>query len=54
MIFYFDLIKVIRQKGAQFVIDTTGESLLKTLPENPLVVKPNNHELAGIIWGRTK
>lgn len=44
--FYFDLIKVIRQKGAQFVIDTTGESLLKTLPEKPLVVKPNNHELA--------
>lgn len=44
--FYFDLIKVIRQKGAQFVIDTTGESLLKTLPENPLVVKPNDHELA--------
>lgn len=44
--FYFDLIKVIRQKGAQFVIDTTGESLLKTLPENPLVVKPNNYELA--------
>lgn len=44
--FYFDLIKVIHQKGAQFVIDTTGESLLKTLPENPLVVKPNNHELA--------
>ena len=44
--FYFDLIKVIRQKGAQFVIDTTGESLLKTLPENPLVIKPNNHELA--------
>ncbi|KRL87481.1 1-phosphofructokinase [Ligilactobacillus apodemi] len=44
--FYFDLIKIIRQKGAQFVIDTTGESLLKTLPEKPLVVKPNNHELA--------
>lgn len=44
--FYFDLIKLIRKKGAQFVIDTTGESLLKTLPEHPLVVKPNNHELA--------
>ncbi|MGX5378162.1 1-phosphofructokinase [Ligilactobacillus sp. LYQ135] len=44
--FYFDLIKIIRQKGAQFVIDTTGDSLLKTLPEHPLVVKPNNHELA--------
>ncbi len=44
--FYFDLIKIIRSKGAQFVIDTTGDSLLKTLLEHPLVVKPNNHELA--------
>ena len=44
--FYLDLIKIIRAHGAQFVIDTTGESLLKTLPEQPLVVKPNNHELA--------
>ena len=40
--FYFDLIKIIRSKGAQFVIDTTGESLRKTLAEKPLVVKPNN------------
>lgn len=46
--FYSDLIKIIRSKGAQFVIDTTGESLLKTLPEQPLVVKPNNHELADL------
>lgn len=44
--FYFDLIKQIRARGAEFVIDTTGESLLKTLSQNPLVVKPNNHELA--------
>lgn len=44
--FYFDLIKVIREKDAQFVIDTTGDSLLKTLAEHPLVIKPNNHELA--------
>lgn len=44
--FYFDLIKLIRSKGAQFVIDTTGESLMKTLEQQPLVVKPNNHELA--------
>ena len=44
--FYFDLIKIIRSKGAQFVIDTTGESLMKTLEQQPLVVKPNNHELA--------
>ena len=46
--FYFDLIKIIRSKGAQFVIDTTGESLRKTLVEKPLVVKPNNHELADL------
>ncbi|KRL02152.1 1-phosphofructokinase [Liquorilactobacillus capillatus] len=46
--FYFDLIKLIRSKGAQFVIDTTGESLMKTLKENPLVVKPNHHELADL------
>ena len=46
--FYFDLIELIRSKGAQFVIDTTGESLLKTLAQKPLVVKPNNHELADL------
>ena len=46
--FYFYLIKIIRSKGAQFVIDTTGESLRKTLAEKPLVVKPNNHELADL------
>ncbi|WP_409022422.1 1-phosphofructokinase [Dellaglioa sp. P0083] len=44
--FYYELIKVIRSKGAQFVIDTTGEALLKTISEKPLVVKPNHHELA--------
>lgn len=44
--FYFELIKIIREHGAEFVIDTTGESLLRTLKEHPLVVKPNHHELA--------
>lgn len=46
--FYFDLIKIIQSKGAQFVIDTTGESLRKAVAEKPLVVKPNNHELADL------
>ncbi|KRN09279.1 1-phosphofructokinase [Liquorilactobacillus mali] len=44
--FYFELIELIRNKGANFVIDTTGESLMRTLKEHPLVVKPNHHELA--------
>lgn len=39
---------MIREKGADFVIDTTGESLMKTLEKKPLVVKPNNHELADL------
>lgn len=44
--FYQKLIKIIRDKGASFVIDTTGDDLMDALPEQPLLVKPNNHELA--------
>ncbi|WP_155286143.1 1-phosphofructokinase [Lacticaseibacillus zhaodongensis] len=46
--FYRDLLPLIHQAGADFVIDTTGEALLATLPEKPLVVKPNHHELADL------
>ena len=46
--FYFELIELIINKGADFVIDTTGESLMRTLKEHPLVVKPNHHELADL------
>lgn len=44
--FYLDIAKMIQAQGADFVIDTTGQALLDTLPLHPLVVKPNNHELA--------
>lgn len=44
--FYDRLIDVCKQKGAQFVIDTTGKALLEALPHRPLLVKPNHHELA--------
>lgn len=44
--FYRDLIPLIHERGAEFVIDTTGQALLDTLPLKPLVVKPNHHELA--------
>ncbi|MCQ4085980.1 1-phosphofructokinase [Saccharibacillus sp. JS10] len=44
--FYERLITVIHERGAQFVIDTTGEALLQALPHGPLLVKPNHHELA--------
>lgn len=44
--FYLDIAEMIQKQGADFVIDTTGQALLDTLPLNPLVVKPNHHELA--------
>lgn len=44
--FYDRLIAVIKERGAKFVIDTTGDALLQALPHGPLLVKPNHHELA--------
>lgn len=44
--FYSRLIAVCKQKGAEFVIDTTGQALKDALPLGPLLVKPNHHELA--------
>lgn len=46
--FYLDIAKMIQAQGADFIIDTTGQALLDTLPLHPLVVKPNNHELADL------
>lgn len=44
--FYQSLIPVIKERGAEFVVDTTGQALLDTLAYEPLVIKPNHHELA--------
>ncbi|OMD37423.1 MULTISPECIES: 1-phosphofructokinase [Paenibacillus] len=44
--FYDKLISVCKQRGAEFVIDTTGSALKMALPHQPLLVKPNHHELA--------
>ncbi|MDM8212857.1 1-phosphofructokinase [Enterococcus hirae] len=44
--FYNELIQIIEDKEAEFVIDTTGRELKEALPKKPLLVKPNNHELA--------
>lgn len=44
--FYQELIDIIREKGADFVIDTTGDDLKNALVKKPLLIKPNNHELA--------
>lgn len=44
--FYQELIQIIKDKEADFVIDTTGQDLMDALEQQPLLVKPNNHELA--------
>ncbi|SDF81015.1 fructose-1-phosphate kinase [Fontibacillus panacisegetis] len=44
--FYERLISVCKQNKAEFVIDTTGMALQKALIHQPLLVKPNHHELA--------
>lgn len=44
--FYDRLTSVCRKTGAEFVMDTTGEALLKAVAHKPLLVKPNHHELA--------
>lgn len=46
--FYQELLPEVKEAGADFVIDTTGQALLDTLTYQPLVIKPNHHELADL------
>lgn len=46
--FYLRIAKTVYEKGADFIIDTTGQALLDTLQYHPLVIKPNHHELADL------
>lgn len=45
---YKEMIPLVRKSGAQVVCDFEGEPLLDALANNPLLVKPNNHELEAI------
>ncbi|HGS1706490.1 1-phosphofructokinase [Streptococcus pseudopneumoniae] len=49
-VIYKDLISLTRQTGAQVVCDFEGQTLIDSLDYQPLLVKPNNHEL-GAIFG---
>ena len=49
-IVYKELIGLTRKTGAQVVCDFEGQTLLDSLEFEPLLVKPNNHEL-GAIFG---
>ncbi|WP_159559571.1 1-phosphofructokinase [Streptococcus halichoeri] len=45
---YNVLIPIAKQAGAEVVCDFEGQTLLDALEYQPLLVKPNNHELAAI------
>lgn len=45
---YNRLIPLVRETGAQVVCDFEGQTLLDSLAHQPLLVKPNNHELEAI------
>jgi len=42
---YEELVKICSDSRAQFVVDAEGELLKKVLPYQPLLIKPNHHEL---------
>lgn len=44
--FYEEVITRCNEKNAEFMIDTTGQELLAALEHQPILVKPNHHELA--------
>ena len=47
---YGDIMERLKGRGISFVVDATGELLLKVLKYQPFLIKPNNHEL-GEIFG---
>ena len=47
---YERIMERLKEKGVKFIVDTTGESLLKVLKYNPFLIKPNHHEL-GELFG---
>ena len=47
---YERIMERLQEKNIKFIVDTTGESLLKVLKYNPFLIKPNNHEL-GELFG---
>lgn len=42
---YERIMERLQNKGVKFIVDTTGDCLLKVLKYNPFLIKPNHHEL---------
>ena len=47
---YERIMERLQNRGVKFIVDTTGESLLRALKYNPILIKPNHHEL-GELFG---
>lgn len=47
---YERIMERLQSRGVKFIVDTTGESLLRALKYNPFLIKPNHHEL-GELFG---
>ena len=45
---YDELIALVLEKQARFVIDTTGDDLQRALPAKPILVKPNRDEVQAL------
>ena len=51
---YEKILQRLSGKGVKFVVDATGELLLKVLKFKPFLVKPNHHELGDLFSVTTK
>lgn len=45
---YEQILFRLSRKGVRFIVDASGELLLRVLPERPFLVKPNHHELSAL------
>lgn len=46
---YFTWVKTCREAGAKVILDADGELLAEGLKASPYLIKPNNHELSGLL-----
>ena len=46
--YYDELIEVVREKGAEFVLDISHKHLRELVEKEPLLIKPNDEEVAAI------
>ena len=42
---YERIMEKLQDRGVKFIVDTTGDSLLRVLKYKPFLIKPNHHEL---------